>query len=285
VKGIAEATVRLGYPIAEQHYFSGFVLRAEERAQWRDIDFAAAASAQRGTAQTYVWALPQVARDGYTHFQIGDESEDQVRAFDDVLFPTEIGREAEAITEFSTQVVTSLSGHERRNSDWADARMSYDVAPGVRSEEELAELARFFRARRGSAIGFRFADPFEDSSNDMLGPPTMTDQIIGVGDGVRTLFPLVKNYGQGVDVQSRPITRPRSGTMLVAVNGVATTDWTLGEKGTILFNDAPAAGTQITAGYRFDVPVRFADDRLELNRATFGAGAMPSVMLVEVKEV
>jgi uncharacterized protein (TIGR02217 family) len=113
----------------------------------------------------------------------------------------------------------------------------------------------------------------------------MTDQIIGAGDGVRTLFPLIKNYGQGVDLQLRPITRPRPGTMLVAVNGVATTDWTLGDKGTILFNDAPAAGTQITAGYRFDVPVRFADDRLELNRATFGAGAMPSVMLIEVKEV
>ncbi len=284
VKGIAEATARLGYPVGEQHYFAGFVLRPEERAQWRDIDFAAAASARRGTAQTYIWALPQVARDGYTHFQIGDESEDDVRAFDDVLFPTEIGREAEAITEFSTQVVTSLSGYERRNSDWADARMTYDVAPGVRSEEELAELARFFRARRGSAIAFRFADPFEDSSNAMLDPPTALDQLIGVGDGVRTRFPLVKNYGAGADAQSRRITRPRAGTIVIAVNGVATTSWTLGDKGTILFDTAPAAGAQITAGYRFDVPVRFADDRLELNRATFGAGAMPSVMLVEVKE-
>jgi uncharacterized protein (TIGR02217 family) len=283
-KGVAEATVRLGYPITEQHYFSGFVLRPQDRLQWREIEFAAAASARRGSAQTYVWALPQVARDGYTHFQIGDESEDDVRAFDDVLFPAEIGREAEAITEFSTQVVTSLSGHERRNSDWADARMSYDVAPGVRSEAELAELARFFRARRGSAIAFRFADPFEDSSNAMLGPPTAGDQLIGVGNGVRTIFPLIKNYGEGADVQSRPITRPRAGTIMVAVDGTTTSGWTLVDKGAIMFDSAPAVGAQITAGYRFDVPVRFADDRLELNRATFGAGAAPSVMLVEVKE-
>ncbi|MGL5837981.1 MAG: DUF2460 domain-containing protein, partial [Sphingorhabdus sp.] len=284
-KGIAQATARLGYPITEQHYFSGFVLRPEERMQWRDIDFAAEASVKRGTVQTYIWALPQIARDGYTHFRIGDESEDVVQAFDDILFPIEIGREAEAIAEFSTQIVTTLSGHERRNSDWADARMSYDVAPGVRSENELAELIRFFRARRGSAIAFRFADPFEDSSNSMLDMPTMLDQSIGTGDGVQTRFRLAKAYGDGADKQWRPITRPRVGSILIAVNGLAVTDWTLGEKGTIIFSTAPALGAQISAGFRFDLSVRFTEDRLEVNRATFGAGSMPSVMLTEVKEI
>jgi uncharacterized protein (TIGR02217 family) len=284
-KGIAEATARLGYPIDEQHYFAGFVLRPEERAQWREIEFAAAASARRGSAETYVWALPQVARDGFTHFRIGDESEDDVQAFDDVLFPIEIGREAEAIAEFSTHIVTTMSGHERRNSDWADARMSYDVAPGVRSESEVAQLTGFFRARRGSAIGFRFADPFEDSSNDMLDPPTMSDQPIGTGNGVQTRFQLTKAYGEGSDRQVRPITRARAGTVLVAVNGIASIDWALDSNGVVVFGIAPPMGANITAGFRFDVPVRFADDRLEVNRATFGAGAMPSVMLVELKEI
>jgi uncharacterized protein (TIGR02217 family) len=40
----------------------------------------------------------------------------------------------------------------------------------------------------------------------------------------------------------------------------------------------------VTAGYRFDVPVRFADDRLEVSRATFGAGTVPSVPLIEMRE-
>ena len=95
-RAVEEATARLGYPIAQQHYFAGFVLRPEERVQWRDIEFAARAAIARGCAQTYIWALPQVARDGFTFFHLGDESEDDVQAFDDILFPIEIGREAEA---------------------------------------------------------------------------------------------------------------------------------------------------------------------------------------------
>ncbi|CAN1559372.1 Protein of unknown function DUF2460 [Sphingomonadaceae bacterium] len=283
-RGVALATVRLGYPIEEQHYFSGFVLRPQDRAQWRDIEFAAAGAARRGTAQTYIWALPQIARDGFTHFRIGQESEDDMQAFEDILFPVEIGREAEAIAEFSTQIVTTKSGHERRNSDWSDARMSYDVTPGVRSEDELAELIQFFRARRGSAIAFRFSDPFDDSSNGMLGQPTPLDQPLAIGDGIRTRFSLVKSYGVGPDQQVRHITRPRPGSISVAINGSPSTNWSLGDQGEIIFADPPATGTVITAGFRFDVPVRFVDDRIEVNRATFGAGAMPSVMLVEVKE-
>ena len=275
---------RLGYPIAEQHYFAGFVLRGEDRAQWRDIAFAADAARARGTAQTYVWALPQVARDGFTWFRIGHESEDAMQAFDDVTFPIAIGQEAEVTAEFSTNVVSLLSGHERRNSDWADARLGYDVAPGVRSEQELSTLIAFFRARRGAAIGFRFGDPFDDSSNGATGEPAATDQLLGTGDGVRTQFVLVKHYGSGASAQQRRITRPRAGTALVAVNGVAATGWTLADKGTVIFENAPATGATVTAGFRFDVPVRFAEDRLNASRASFAAGDMPSVPLIEIKE-
>jgi uncharacterized protein (TIGR02217 family) len=272
---------RLGYPVAGQHYFAGFVLRPEDKAQWRDIEFAVAQSKKRGTAQTYVWALPQVARDGFTHFQIGQEDDD-VQAFDDVTFPLEIGREAAVTAEFSTNVVTTLSGHERRNSSWSDARLAYDVGPGVRSESELGVLFDFFRARRGPAVGFRFADPFDFSSNGMNGVPTMLDQHLGVGDGVRTSFPLVKNYGDNEQV--RRITRPKNGTAVVAASGVAATGWTLAESGVVLFETAPATGAIVTAGFLFDVPVRFADDRIEVSRATFGAGDIPSVPLVEIRE-
>jgi uncharacterized protein (TIGR02217 family) len=280
---------RLGYPIAEQHYFSGFVLRREDKAQWRDIAFAAQAAVERGTAQTFIWALPQLSRDGFTWFQIGPgqgyESEDDVQAFDDVTFPIEIGREAEVTAEFSTNVVTMLSGHERRNSDWADARMVYDVAPGIRSEGELTTLLAFFRARRGAAIGFRFADPFDDSSNGATGVPNASDQLIGTGNGTQTRFDMVKHYGSGSFPQVRRITLPRAGSVAVAVNGIVATGWSLANGGGIVFETAPAAGAQITAGFRFDVPVRFAEDRLNANRATFAAGEMPSVTLIELKDV
>lgn len=69
-RGIELATTRLGYPVEEQHYFSGFVLMPEQAAQWARIADAAEAAVQRGTAATFIWALPQVARDGFTCFRL-----------------------------------------------------------------------------------------------------------------------------------------------------------------------------------------------------------------------
>jgi uncharacterized protein (TIGR02217 family) len=60
--------------------------------------------------------------------------------------------------------------------------------------------------------------------------------------------------------------------------------WTLEPNGIIRFAVAPAGGGVITAGFLFDVPVRFADDRIEVNRATFLAGEAPSIPVIEVRE-
>jgi uncharacterized protein (TIGR02217 family) len=282
-RAVPQMAARLGYAITQQHYFAGFVLRPENKAQWNEIETAAAASLDRGAAQTFVWALPQIARDGFTHFEIGQDEED-MRAFDDVIFPIEIGAQAEASVAFSTQIVTTLSGHERRNAAWADARLSFDVAPGIRSESEWRQLLAFFRARMGSAIGFRFTDPFDFSSNGETGVPSPLDQTIGQGNGVATDFALVKIYGAGPDGQSRRITRPKSASVVVAVDGAAATGWSLSDKGTISFETAPPAGTNVTAGFLFDVPVRFAEDRIDGAKATFAASDIASVSLIEIKE-
>jgi uncharacterized protein (TIGR02217 family) len=282
-RGIALATERLGYPQEEQHYLAGFVLLPEQAGQWRDIAAAARASVARGTAATFVWALPQICRDGFTIFRIDGENE--MQAFDDVLFPLGIGREASVSPAFSTQVVESVSGHERRSSDWADARLSFDAGPGVRSESDMARLIEFFRARRGAARGFRFTDPYDDRSGAPGAAPSPIDQRLGTGDGVRAEFPLMRHYGEGEDAQERRITRPVAGSIRVAVDGVEMTGgWGHAGQGVIAFDVAPAAGAVLTAGYRFDVPVRFAEDRLEINRATFAAGEAPSVPLVEIRE-
>ena len=58
----------------------------------------------------------------------------------------------------------------------------------------------------------------------------------------------------------------------------------LGEGGFVDFDAAPAAGAAVRAGFRFDVPVRFAEDRLEVSGAGFAAGELPHVPLVEVRE-
>ena len=152
----------------------------------------------------------------------------------------------------------------------------------MRGDGELETLIGFFRARRGSAVGFRFRDPYDFSSSGMTGTPWPGDQLLGEGDGAVTRFALVKRYGEG---EVRRVTRPVAGSVRVAVDGVErTSGWTLEPLGEILFEVSPGAGLRVTAGFLFDVPVRFGEDRLEINRASFRAGAAPSVPLIEVRE-
>lgn len=208
-----------------------------------------------------------------------------MQAFDDILYPLALGRDATVVPEFSTSVSVTASGFERRNSLWSNARLRFDVGPGVRSEAELGALIAFYRARRGPARGFRLRDPSDFSSNGMTGAPTSRDQLIGEGDGLRTDFPLVKRYGEGEDAQVRRITRPDIATILVSVDGLARAgSWVLDEGGTVVFEEAPPPGAKIRAGFLFDVPVRFAEDRLEVSGSAFAAGEAPSVPIVEIRE-
>lgn len=269
---------RLGYAPSQQHYLSGYVAQASAREQWRVVVEAALEARGRGRAEAFVWALPQILRDGLTIF--GEEQD--VTPFEDVLFPIEIGQDASVAPTFSTNVITSANGFEARNVNWSQARLRYDAGPGVRGEAELESLIAFFRARRGPAVAFRFRDPYDNSSNGMTAAPSAADQEIGVGDGNADAFPLVKAYGAG---EQRRITRPEAGSVRIAVNGLEmASGWTLEEKGIVRFDRPPASGYVITAGYLFDTPVRFAEDRIEVSRSTFLAGEAPSVPLIEVRE-
>jgi len=281
LRGAADATARLGYPLERQDYFAGFVLNAADAAaDWPRIAGALDAAKARGVPRLFVWALPQVARDGFTIFDLGEMP---VQAFDDVSFPLALGREASVAPAFSTAIVTTAAGVEQRNADWADARLRFDAGPGVRSEADIATLIAFFRARRGAARAFRFRDPFDASSGDAV--PGPGDQLLGMGDGIATSFPLVKRYGGGEEAQVRAITRPVAGSVRVALGGVERlSGWTLLPGGVLSFDAAPGAGVAVTAGYLFDVPVRFAEDRLEVSLSTFLAGEAPSVPLIEVRE-
>jgi uncharacterized protein (TIGR02217 family) len=106
--------------------------------------------------------------------------------------------------------------------------------------------------------------------------------LLGEGDGVRTSFELVKHYGSG---EERRIRRPAAGSVRVSVDGIEQVGgWALDPPGVVRFDEPPDDGATVAAGYLFDVPVRFAEDRLEINRATFLAGEAPSVPLIEVRE-
>lgn len=282
-KAYETVAARLGYPIHLRDYLSGFVLDpADSEALWPRIDKGLDEAISRGISRRFVWASPQVARDGYV--RLPQQPENDVQSFDDVLYPFALGRSASVRPEFSTSVLVTASGYERRNSLWSNARMHYDVGPGIRSEEELAELIGFFRARRGAARGFRLSDPLDFSSNRMTASPTMTDQIIGTGDGVTADFALVKRYGEGDEPQVRRITRPRAETLLVSVNGIPNENWTLFHGGIIRFDTAPPEGSEVRAGFLYDVPVRFEEDQIDVSGFNFAAGEAPSIALVEIRE-
>lgn len=280
----AEVDARLGYPPHEQDYLAGFVLAPGRPDHWIRIDAGIDEAFGRAPHEIVVWALPQVARDGYVRLPpfAGVEA---MQAFDDVLYPLALGRDATVVPEFSTSVSVTASGFERRNSLWSNARLRFDVGPGVRSEVELGELIAFYRARRGPARGFRLRDPSDFSSSGMTGVPGPLDQDIGSGDGLRTDFALMKRYGSGDDAQQRRITRPVPGSILASVDGVPMeAGWRRGAGGTIVFDAAPPPGSVIRAGFLFDVPVRFAEDRLEVSGSAFAAGEAPSVPIVEIRE-
>ncbi len=269
-QGVTAIEARLGYPVSQQHYLTGFARNPDD---WPAIVAADSVARSRGVTTRFVWALPQILRDGFTAYTLG---ESDVDAFDDVSFPLAIGEGASVIPSFSTQVVTSASGNEQRNADWAQGRMRYDAGPGVRSENDIKALIAFFRARRGAAKGFRFRDPFDFSG---------LDEALGTGDGARTTFQLVKRYGAAGDAEVRRITRPVAASVQVKVAGVpAPTGWALGTGGVLTFGAAPASGATVTATFIFDVPVRFAEDRLEANATRWLTGEVASVGLVEIRE-
>lgn len=277
---------RLGYPMARQQYLAGFVLDGGDAPQlWPRIGKAIIDSFARKTPETLVWAWPQIARDGFVFFALdAEDGGPAMEAFHDVLFPLDPGFDAVGGPEFATQVAILSSGHEQRNMQWATARLSYDAGLGIRSEEDLVRLLAFFRARRGQAYGFRFRDPIDWSSaeGDTV---TASDQLLGVGDGATLSFRLVKRYGEYGSDEVRPITRPVADTVRVSVGGAEmATGWSLVPGGVVQFDTPPATGEAVRAGFHFDVPVRFAVDRIDISLSGWRAGEVPAVPIVEVRE-
>ena len=206
-------------------------------------------------------------------------------AFDNVRFPLSISRGLTGGPERRTDVVMTASGHEERNARWAGSRRSFNVGYGVKSVDDLQSVISFFEERRGRLYAFRFKDYTDYKSCAPFQIVSATDQTIGTGDGRTSVFQLVKVYG----VQ-RPWTRiivaPVAGTVVVAINGAATTNFSVDSTtGLVTFaaSQIPPAGVIITAGYEFDVPVRFDTDKIKINLAHFNAGEIPDIPLIEVR--
>lgn len=205
--------------------------------------------------------------------------------FHDILFPIKIARGAVGGPARNTSVKTNTSGKETRNSGLYNSRRQYDISSKGSSLDELAQITSFFEARRGRLFAFRFKDPMDNTSCQPSGIPSAMDQEIGIGDGVKTSFQLVKRYGDDKGEYVRRITKPALNTIMVAVAGVlkSNSDYSVDyQTGIVTFNVAPANGTIISAGFEFDIPVRFDNDQLDFSLDGFGAGHLSTISLIEV---
>ncbi|ADK73482.1 glycoside hydrolase [Roseobacter phage RDJL Phi 1] len=204
-------------------------------------------------------------------------------AFDEEQFPTDISRGATARPRRVVDVVTLRSGHEQRNTIWANSRRTYDVSLGLRELEDVYDLIEFWEARRGRLRGFRFKDWSDFTSVGPNTSPSNADQALA--SLTATTYQLQKVYSPGSNPWTRTIYKPVNGTVLIRDNTGSLTegvDWTMDyTTGIATFSSAPT-GTP-TAGFEYDVPVRFEAEELEVNVALFDVGSVPAVNLVEVR--
>lgn len=208
-------------------------------------------------------------------------------AFHEVRFPSNLSFGAIGGPERRTEVVTLASGFEQRSTPWRHGRRRFDAGMGLRSLDDLEALVAFFEARAGQMHGFRWKDWSDYKSCRPSGVPGFADQQIALGDGDKVSFALLKAYVSGPGRYERPITKPVAGSVHVGLDGAECsegTDYTLDpDTGIVTFVTPPGDGASITAGFEFDVPVRFDTDRIAVSVASFQAGEMPEIPVVEVR--
>lgn len=207
--------------------------------------------------------------------------------FHEVRFPASLSFGSVGGPERRTEVVTLANGFEERNTPWAHSRRRYDAGLGMRSLDDVETLIAFFEARMGQMYGFRWKDWSDFKSSAASGAPDFDDQTIAMGDGKQIVFPLVKTYRSGTHQYARPVSKPVFGSVRVGLGRDEMQDGVDYEvdfaTGLITFQHAPARNVEITAGFEFDVPVRFDTDQIQTSVASFQAGSVPNVPILEVR--
>jgi uncharacterized protein (TIGR02217 family) len=207
--------------------------------------------------------------------------------FHEIRFPANLSFGSVGGPERRTEIVTLANGFEERNTPWAHSRRHYDAGVSLRSLDDVEALIAFYEARRGQLFGFRWKDWSDYKSCLPSKTVSALDQLIGVGDGEQLVFTLSKTYQSGEQSYVRPIVKPVLGTVLVAIAGdpkVETLEFSVDvSRGEISFPTPPDPGVRITAGFEFDVPVRFDTDQIQTSVESFRAGSVPSVPVLELR--
>ncbi|MGV6800754.1 MAG: phage distal tail protein, Rcc01695 family [bacterium] len=206
--------------------------------------------------------------------------------FHDIRFPVDISIASEGGPVRRTQIVNLSSGFEKRNSQWENSKRRFNAGYGVKSLEDIEKIIAFFEARQGRLHSFRWRDPFDWKSCSIAAEPTALDQPVAIGDGTSVQFQLTKTYQSAAQSYKRDVTKPVLSSILIAVDNVVQSipgDVTVDPiSGQLTFVTPPAAGAVITAGFEFDIEVRFDTDELSISLTSLQAGDIPSIPVMEV---
>lgn len=206
-----------------------------------------------------------------------------------------------SLPRFSTSITAVASGAERRNRNWAHPLHTFSAPEAVECHEHLAALHNMWMTTAGPLHSFAFRDPLDFASRDLLAPGVAppigpTDQVLGIGDGQRREFQLVRRYSFGGQHYDRAIAHPIVASVVVAINALPPeTDspalpggpyfWTVDrETGGVTFDKPIRDGQVVTAGFLFDVEARFeSDDSYEGIVRSFRVSGHADLVFVEVR--
>lgn len=200
---------------------------------------------------------------------------------------------------FSTMIAASFSGAETRNRNWMHPLRSFKLPEAVREHAQFEAINDHWLVMGGPERSFPFTDPLDFASVPLQLPnvvPTISavDQVIGVGDGLTRTFQLQKTYARLTETYTRPIYLPQTGSVLLALDGLPPDDgdledgpytWEVSRPGGVVtITPAPPEGMVVTAGFLFDVAVRFeADDSFDGIVQSYQVSGFSDLSFVEVR--
>lgn len=199
--------------------------------------------------------------------------------FHNVRFPENVSWRSSGGPEFKTQVFEAFRGGEKRNIEWSQPLMRFNVAYGVKTDTQMLDVINFFNARQGRAYGFRYKN---------WGNYKIEDAPIATGDGYSTRLPLWKFYGfpqARMYKRLRKIVRGSVKNVNVLGNPmVEGVDFNINyDTGEIALNDAPGYGIPVYGYLEFDEPVRFDVDSIQAAIDQYNSQSLNRLELVGVK--
>lgn len=184
--------------------------------------------------------------------------------------------------QWDTTIQKAISGKETRIARESYPRwtwtLSYNILRSAAAFAEYQNLVGFFNACLGQFDTFQYLDSIDN---------TVTGQQIAIGDGVTTVFQLVRSFGGFIE----PVFAPNavSGVYLNGIkqlSGVSNTAWGTANSqgpGVLIFTSPPANGVVITADFTYYWPCRFNMDSIELSQFLSGMHELKKLSLISVK--